>query len=89
MIPLTVLYDEYIHRPKLIDQKNPFEYIAPTPTKVDRNNYKPVHCELFQLFSAYKTSYITGRKHYINFSTMLTETEKSLKNSKDFQITFL
>ena len=26
MIPITTLYDEYIDRPKLIEQKNPFEY---------------------------------------------------------------
>ena len=29
MIPLTALYDEYIDRSKLSEQKNPFEYIAP------------------------------------------------------------
>ena len=29
MIPLTILYDEYIDRPKLIEQKNPVEYIVP------------------------------------------------------------
>ena len=33
MIPLTFLCDEYIDRPKLTEQKNPFEYIvAPPPT---------------------------------------------------------
>ena len=32
MIPLTFLYEEYIDRPKLSEQKNPFEYIVPTPT---------------------------------------------------------
>ena len=33
MIPLTFLYDEYIDRPKLSEQKkNPFEYIVPPPT---------------------------------------------------------
>ena len=31
MIPLTFLYDEYIDRPKLTDQKNPFKYIVPPP----------------------------------------------------------
>ena len=25
MMPLTALYDEYINRPKLTEQKNPFE----------------------------------------------------------------
>ena len=30
MIPLTILYDEYIGRPKLTEQKkNPVEYIVP------------------------------------------------------------
>ena len=32
MIPLTFLNDEYIDRPKLSEQKNPFEYIVPAPT---------------------------------------------------------
>ena len=32
MIPLTFLYDEYIDRPELSEQKNPFEYIVPHPT---------------------------------------------------------
>ena len=32
MIPLTFLYDEYIDRPKLTEQKNPFEYIVLSPT---------------------------------------------------------
>ena len=31
MIPLTFLYDEYIDRPKLSEQKNPFDYIVPPP----------------------------------------------------------
>ena len=31
MIPLTFLYDDYIYRPKLTEQKNPFEYIVPPP----------------------------------------------------------
>ena len=32
MIPLTFLYDEFIDRPKLSEQKKPFEYIVPPPT---------------------------------------------------------
>ena len=32
MIPITFFYDEYIDRPKLTEQKNPFEHIAPYPT---------------------------------------------------------
>ena len=31
MIPLTFFYNEYIDRPKLTEQKNPFEYIVPPP----------------------------------------------------------
>ena len=31
MIPLAFLYDEYIDRPKLCEQKNTFEYIVPPP----------------------------------------------------------
>ena len=33
MIPLTFLYEEYIDRPKLSEQKNPFEYIVPPPAR--------------------------------------------------------
>ena len=32
------LYDEYIGRAKLIEKKNPFEYIVPPPHKWGRNN---------------------------------------------------
>ena len=32
MIPLTNLYNEYIDRPKLTEQKKPAEYIVPPPT---------------------------------------------------------
>ena len=32
MMPLTFLYDEYIDRPKLSEQKNQFEFIVPPPT---------------------------------------------------------
>ena len=31
LIPITTLYDENIDRPKLTEQKNPFEYIVPPP----------------------------------------------------------
>ena len=31
MIPVPTLYDEYIDRPKLTEQKNPFEYVVPPP----------------------------------------------------------
>ena len=31
MVPVSTLYDEYIDRPKLTEQKNPFEYIVPPP----------------------------------------------------------
>ena len=31
MMPLIIFYDEYIDRPKLSEQKNPFEYTVPPP----------------------------------------------------------
>ena len=34
MVTLTFLYDAYIDRSKLTEQKNPFEYIVPPPTTV-------------------------------------------------------
>ena len=33
MIPVSTLYDEYIDQPKLTEQKNPFEYIVPSPSR--------------------------------------------------------
>ena len=33
MMPVSTLYDEYIDRPKLTEQKNPFEYIVPPPSR--------------------------------------------------------
>ena len=33
MIPVSTLYDEYIDRPKLSEQKNPFEYIVPPSSR--------------------------------------------------------
>ena len=39
MIPVSTLYDEYIDRPELSEQKNPFEYIVPPrPLQRGRNN---------------------------------------------------
>ena len=38
MIPLTTLYDEYIDRSKLTEQKNPCKYIVPDPLRGGRNN---------------------------------------------------
>ena len=32
MIPVSTLSDEYIDRPKLSEQKKPFEHIVPPPT---------------------------------------------------------
>ena len=33
MKPVATLYDEYIGRPKLTQQKIPFEYIVPSPSR--------------------------------------------------------
>ena len=33
MMPLTILYDEYIDQQKLNEQKIPLEYIVPPPLK--------------------------------------------------------
>ena len=32
MIPVSTLHNEYIDRPKLTEQKKPFEYIVPPPS---------------------------------------------------------
>ena len=34
MIPLATLYDEYIGRPKLSEQKKTVDYIVPPPSRV-------------------------------------------------------
>ena len=33
IIPLTTLYNEYIDRPKLSEQKKPVDYIVPPPSQ--------------------------------------------------------
>ena len=33
MIPVSTLYNEYIVRPKLSEQKKPFDYIVPPPSR--------------------------------------------------------
>ena len=38
MLPLTFLYDEYIDGPELTEQRNPFEYIVPSPSGVGTKN---------------------------------------------------
>ena len=38
MIPVSALYDEYIDRPKLTEQKKPFEYIVPPPSPQEGRN---------------------------------------------------
>ena len=40
MIPLTVLDDDYIDRPKLSEQKKPIWVYSSSPTKVGRNKYE-------------------------------------------------
>ena len=34
MIPIGALFDQYIDQPKLIEQKNPFEYKVPPPPRL-------------------------------------------------------
>ena len=47
MIPLTFLYDEFIDRPKLTEQKNPFDYIVPSPTRgVGTNKIENISTEI-------------------------------------------
>ena len=49
MIPVSTLYDEYIDRPKLTEQKNPFEYIVPPPSRGVRNNkFKVGLCSMLE-----------------------------------------
>ena len=45
MIPVSTLYDEYIDRPKLSEQKNPFQYVVPPTsgvgTKILKEDFIP------------------------------------------------
>ena len=50
MIPLTFLYGEYIDRPKLSEQKNPFEYIVPPPTSGVRTTRRLVKVRRREIF---------------------------------------
>ena len=53
MIPVSTLYDEYINRPKLYEQKHPFEYIVPPLQEgseqqvlISKQNKQSKPCEL-------------------------------------------
>ena len=41
MIPLSILYDECIDRPKLTEEKKNSWAYSSSPAKVGRNNYSP------------------------------------------------
>ena len=43
MIPVSTLYDDYIDRPKLTEQKKPFEYIVPPPPLKRGRNKKSMN----------------------------------------------
>ena len=42
MIPVSTLYDEYIDRPKLTEQKKPSEYIVPPPPQEGSEQQAPI-----------------------------------------------
>ena len=50
MIPVRTLFNEYIDRPKLTEQKNPFEYIDPSPSiGVGTFNFKKAFLDEFEV----------------------------------------
>ena len=53
MIPLTTLYDDYIDRPNLTEQKKPIWVYSSSPTNVGRNNYKNDNKEIQYQQSGY------------------------------------
>ena len=55
MILLTFLYYEYINRPKLTEQKIPFEYIVPIPQ---------VDSEQWNFQSDWDERHVLKRLHY-------------------------
>ena len=64
MIPLTTLYDEYIDRPKLSEQKKPVEYIVhPSPLKWESEQKPLILHTLYhiaQLMVNFKCWYVPG-----------------------------
>ena len=65
MIPVSTLYDEYIDRPKLTEQKKPVEYIVPPPSKgVGTKKLWSILCHIWSLHD-YKESktreYLTAK----------------------------
>ena len=49
MIPLTTLYDDYIFRPKLTEQKTHLHIIVPPPQKVGWNKNSVFNKKIHQL----------------------------------------
>ena len=47
MIPLTTLYDYYIDRPKLSEQKKPIEHIVPLPPPQPQEGSEQKSANLF------------------------------------------
>ena len=65
MIPLTILYDEYIDRPKLTEQKKPVEYIVPPSPLKWESEQKCKKCDE----SGEKKNFTANkRKHYKNLA---------------------
>ena len=79
MIPVSTLYDEYIDRPKLTEQKNPFEYIVPPPPPPQEGSeqskpvtvcvralcFKHLVCFIFFKFALHRYFYRFLNKHAI------------------------
>ena len=51
MIPVSTLYDEYIERRKFTEQKNPFEYIVPPPSRGSEQKSEISDFSGFQCYS--------------------------------------
>ena len=74
MIPVSTLYDEYIERRKFTEQKNPFEYIVPPPSRGSeqlifknlRKNFRKSKLQIvaanLPLFTIYRDSFRFGSK---------------------------
>ena len=89
MVSFSILYDEYIDRPKLTEQKKPFVYILPPPTRNNKvdclERHKVIIC-LFQLMASadsqlYKKSVINlfpflHRKSFKKWSGRSSKTDE-------------
>ena len=88
MIQLTTLYDNFIDRPKLSEQKKiPFEYIVPPPLKwvgIKTSSFVSIYLPLSELKAVYEDETFNAMilRGYINFEMASRKRSISSDNCK-------